>query len=341
MLDNLLEIQKLDKSNALGIIAGQPNQLRHEFNVQLSSKTYKNIVVAGMGGSALAAEFIRSWLISRLPMPFEISRDYSLPGFVSGDTLVIASSYSGNTEETLSALTEAENKGADIVVISAGGKLAEVARDKGYPYFEVPAGLQPRLAVLYGARALADILVSLGILEGIVAELTDAAEWMEQHYSTWTAEVQEENNLAKQIALLLQNHGVVIYGGPTLLLPAMKWKIDINENAKNVAFWNHFPEFNHNEFNGWISFAPKDLKVVELLSSLDHPQVQKRFEVTNRLLSGKMPTPIQVQVEGETKLQQMMWALILGDFVSAYLAFLNDIDPTPVDLIEKLKKELT
>lgn len=341
MLDNLLEIQKLDKSNALGIIAGQPNQLRHEFNVQFSSKTYKNIVVAGMGGSALAAEFIRSWLISRLPMPFEISRDYSLPGFVSGDTLVIASSYSGNTEETLSALTEAENKGADIVVISAGGKLAEVARDKGYPYFEVPAGLQPRLAVLYGARALADILVSLGILEGIVAELTDAAEWMEQHYSTWTAEVQEENNLAKQIALLLQNHGVVIYGGPTLLLPAMKWKIDINENAKNVAFWNHFPEFNHNEFNGWISFAPKDLKVVELLSSLDHPQVQKRFEVTNRLLSGKMPTPIQVQVEGETKLQQMMWALILGDFVSAYLAFLNDIDPTPVDLIEKLKKELT
>jgi glucose/mannose-6-phosphate isomerase len=134
-------------------------------------------------------------------------------------------------------------------------------------------------------------------------------------------------------------HPVVMYGGPTLALPTMKWKIDFNENSKHLAFYNYLPEFNHNEFNGWAHPERSGLKVVELRSDLDHSQVQKRFDVTNKLLSNRF-APIEVHAEGETKLEQMLWTLILGDFTSAYLAFLNGIDPTPVDLIEKLKKEL-
>lgn len=341
MLDDISEIHKYDKSNALGIIAGQPGQLKQSYGVSIKDFKPSSIVVAGMGGSALAAEFIKSWLGNRLPIPLEIVRDYKLPGYVSDRTLVIASSYSGNTEESLSALQDAESRGANIIVISSGGQLAEAAKAKQYPHFILPAGFQPRLAVLYGVRALAEVLEQLKLVNGVVAELLAAADWVDVNTHSWMADSPEAQNTAKQIAMELHNHAAVIYGGPTLALPAMKWKIDINENAKNVAFYNLLPEFNHNEFNGWIAYAPEGLKVVELQSGLDHPQISKRFSVTNRLLSGKMPKPIEVVAAGDTKIQQMLWTLLLGDFVSAYLAFLNGIDPTPVDLIEKLKKELS
>jgi len=147
-------------------------------------------------------------------------------------------------------------------------------------------------------------------------------------------------NPAKQLAEAFKGHPIVIYGGPTLALPAMKWKIDLNENAKSLAFYNYLPEFNHNEFLGWGHPEKSGLRVVELQSTLDHPQIQKRFTATNRLLAGMMPDPIVVTAQGKTRLEQMLWTVLLGDYASAYLAFLNQVDPTPVPLIEKLKREL-
>lgn len=345
MLDDPKFIAHYDPGDALGVIAGQPLQLDQAYEVtqlhQHKLKRPSSIVVAGMGGSALAAEFVKSWLGDRLPVPLIVVRDYSLPAFVGPDTLVVASSYSGNTEETLSALVDAQVRGAQIVISASGGKLLEHAEDKAYPHFILPSGFQPRLAVLYGVKALALLLENADLeLTGLADDLHKGAAWMMHHQQQWQAEAPIATNQAKQIARSLYGNPVVIYGGSTLMLPAMKWKIDFNENSKNLAFYNYLPEFNHNEFLGWGHPIDKHIKVVELLSNLDHPHVQKRFKVTNKLLADMMPVPIEVNAVGDNKLEQMLWTLLLGDYVSAYLAFLNGIDPTPVALIEKFKHEL-
>lgn len=339
MLDDPKYIARFDRSNGFDMVAGQPQQLRQQYEFEAPKMDQINsIVLAGMGGSALAAEFIRAWLSDRLTVPFEIVRGYDLPKHVGEHTLVVVSSYSGNTEETLSCLGQVESTGATVAYMSAGGKLAQAAAGK--TYIQIPAGNQPRLAVLYGVKALATLLESLGLAEGLVAELETAAEWLLEEVTHFATNIPEDDNIAKQVAKQLVGSPVVVYGGPTLAMPAMKWKIDINENGKNIAFWNQLPEFNHNEFIGWGN--PKDslLKVVQLQSDLDNDRIKKRFEVSNRLLSGTMPAPIIVTAHGQTKLQQMLWAMLLGDFVATYLALLNQVDPIPVELIEKLKKEL-
>jgi glucose/mannose-6-phosphate isomerase len=153
--------------------------------------------------------------------------------------------------------------------------------------------------------------------------------------------VAAKENLAKQIALDIVGKSAIIYAGPRLFHAAYKWKISINENAKNLAWCNQFPEFSHNEFVGWTSHPlDKIFAVVDLRSNLEHPRVQKRFEVTEKMLSGRRPAPIVVQVKGENILQQIIWTVVLGDFVSLYLAILNGLNPTPVDIIEKMKAEL-
>jgi glucose/mannose-6-phosphate isomerase len=339
MLDDANYIAQFDRSNALGIIGGQPDQLRQQYEFDVPEvEDLQHIVLAGMGGSALAAEFLRSWLSDRLPYPVEIVRDYALPAYVNDRTLVVVSSYSGNTEETLSTFEQAKERGAAIAVLTSGGKLAEHGDE--FTFLKTPGGLQPRLAVLYSVKALATLLEEMKLVDGLTEELETAAEWLLEEISTFAANVSEKDNIAKQLAKQLVGMVPVVYGGPTLGMVAMKWKIDFNENSKNVAFWNQLPEWNHNEFLGWLHGGDHGLEVIELQSSLDNERIGKRFAVSNKLLSGRMPAPIIVEAHGETKLQQMLWTLLLGDFVSAYLAFLNQVDPTPVDLIEKLKHEL-
>jgi len=339
MLDDSQYLARFDRSNTLDFIAGQATQLRQQFEFKTSAIDGLNqIVVCGMGGSALAAEFVRSWLPDKLTVPIEIVRGYDLPAYVSKHSLVIISSYSGNTEETLSCLEQAKKTQAAIMIMASGGTLAESA--KAFPYIQIPSGGQPRLSVFYGVKALAVILEQLKLADGLTAELEAASEWLLEEVNSFISTIPESDNAAKQIAKKLVGHPIVVYAGPTLAMAAMKWKIDINENAKNQAFFNVYPEFNHNEFIGWHN--PKDtcLRMVQLHSSLDHDRVKQRFEVSNRLLSGIAPAPVAVEAQGETVLQQMLWTIVLGDFVTAYLACLNQVDPGPVELVEKLKKEL-
>jgi glucose/mannose-6-phosphate isomerase len=343
VLDDLQFVSSLDKGNALGIIAGQPAQLKQVLELGHIDRTreIESIILAGMGGSALAGEFVRSWKSDKLNLPFVISRDYRIPAFVGKKTLAIISSYSGNTEEVIESYAQAKAAGADIITMSSGGKLQQLAEADGLPHVTLPSGYQPRLAVFFEVRAVANLLEHLGLLKGAVDELEAAADWVTPLLSDWSAEVNTDKNQAKQIARELLGSPVVVYAGSTLAYPAMKWKIDFNENAKNLAFYYHWPEFNHNEFLGWLHPQMTTmLRVVELESDLDHLHLKKRFDISNRLLSGRMPNPIRVQAEGDTGLKQMLWTTLLGDFTSAYLAFLNGIDPTPVELIEKLKKEL-
>lgn len=341
MLDDPKYIAQFDRSNVMAVIANQGAQLREQYEFDVPEvEDLQQIVLAGMGGSALAAEFLRSWLADRLPVSLEIVRGYDLPKYVGERSLVIVSSFSGNTEETLACLEEAKQRKSAIVIMTAGGKLAEHAQD--FSYLQIPKAVsQPRMAVFYGVKALASLIEQMGLVKDLTSELETAAEWLLEEANSFIPTVAEAENVAKQIAKKLVGHPVVTYGGPTLAMPALKWKININENAKNQAFYYALPEFNHNEFIGWGN--PKDslLRVVELQSSLDNDRIAKRFEVSNRLLSGIMPAPIVVEAHGETKLQQMLWTMLLGDFMSIYLACLNQVDPEPVALVEKLKQELT
>jgi glucose/mannose-6-phosphate isomerase len=343
MLDQPDFIARYDKSDVLGVMGRLPEQLSHDYPdipglSEMGSPT--SIVLAGMGGSAQPGEFIKTWLGERLKVPFVIARDYTLPGFVGADTLVICSTYSGNTEETLSALKQAEERGAKIVCMASGGKMVDAARAGGHPLFELPTDLQPRMAVLYAVRAMTTLLERAGLVSGALEELAESGKWLKaQDLGQWAAKVPEQDNAAKQIASELVGHPVVVYAGAVLAFAAMKLKIAFNENAKNIAFYNYFPELNHNEFQGWLNPQNSGLKVVELRSSLDHPRVQRRFDVTNKLLSNVWK-PIEVQAVGETPLQQLVWTIALGEHVATYLAILNQVDPEPVDLVEDFKKEL-
>lgn len=339
MLDDSSYISRFDSQNALGVVMSQFEQLKQDFPVAAQSQNLDGVVVAGMGGSALAASFVPVW--PGVGVPYEICRDYNLPSWANEKTLVIVSSYSGNTEETLACLKDAQQKGASIAVIAAGGALADAATEHSLPLANLPADLQPRMAPFYNFKALLSILAAYKLVTpNALDQISATAEKMIHIPATWGPSVPTKDNLAKQIAEHMLGKTPIIYGG--ILYPAAyKWKININENAKNTAWCNQYPEFNHNEFIGWSSHpVEKPFAVIDLISSFDHPQVQKRFTVSDRLLSGKRPKAWQIHAEGETLLEQLLWSVALGDMVSIYLALLNGVNPTPVDLIEKFKKEL-
>lgn len=343
MLDDLKLIHERDAQDALGIAEKEWQQLEADFvytpEVAITSEI-TNVVYAGMGGSALAALLVRTW--PTMTIPFEVVRDYDIPAYVDAHTLFIAASYSGNTEETVEAIAQAAERGAQIAVIAGGGKLVEAAQAHGYPLTLLPKVEQPRFAVFYNLKALVVLLKAAGVLVKDEAELVQAANFLKDAVRGWLPTVPVKDNLAKQIAQECIGKSVVVYGGPKLFPAAYKWKISFNENAKQVAWTGQYPEFNHNEFIGW-SKQPvnKPYTVIDLRSNLEHERVQKRFTVSERLLSGMRPAPIVVQAQGDTILEQLLWVISLGDFVTLYTAVLNGLNPTPVELVEKFKKTLT
>ena len=342
MLDDLKLIHERDAQDTLGIAERQWQQLGQEFDTTQQPVDVDNIVYAGMGGSALAAVLSVSW--PGYDRPFQVVRDYDIPEYVTERTYFIAASYSGNTEETISAIAQAEARGAHIAVIAGGGKLVDLAHEKHYPLAILPKAEQPRYAVFYNLKALLALLDGAGLLANSTSvneEIIGAANFLKSTIEPWVSTVPTDKNLAKQIALEVIGKSAVIYAGPKLSPAAYKWKISFNENAKHVAWYNQYPEFNHNEFMGWTKQpVDKPYAVIDLRSSLEHPRVQKRFEVTERLLSGMRPAPIVVEAQGKTMLEQLLWTIALGDFVTIYTALLNGLNPAPVDLIEKFKKSL-
>lgn len=345
ILDNANVIAGKDPSGALGVIAEQFKQT--DFDAQVwkpehDNREITNIVVSGMGGSALAALVVKVLLHAELSIPFEVVRGYSLPSYVGRNTLVIASSYSGNTEETLSTLEQAEKAGSQLGIIASGGKLMDIATNYNIAHIPLPGGIQPRMAMIYNLRAVFALLENFGIVNrSWLDELEKLSGWLGRETAQWTPDIPTEHNYAKQIALQAVGKSPVFYGSPLTAPLAYKWKISWNETAKNTAFWNEYPEFNHNEFMGWTSHpVEKPFAVFDLVSSFDTARVRQRFELSDRLLSGRRPHATTVELKGESPLAQLLWGAILADFSSTYTAILNGVDPTPVVLIERLKAEL-
>lgn len=346
MLDDLKLIHERDAHDALGTTEKQWQQLQYDFVLGDWQPTaeIRNIVHSGMGGSALWALLSQSW--PGYTVPFEVVRGYDVPTYVGPNTLFIASSYSGNTEETLSSLSQAEERGAQIVIITSRGKLEEIAEEKGYLLIKLPTIIPPRYGCLYGLKGLVTLAAKLGLTAQLEAaqELADAAKFLHHSIERWLPTVPTRDNQAKQLAQEIIGKAPVMYGGPLLAPAAHKWKIGFNENAKNIAWEYAFPEFNHNEFTGWtVQPVSKPYTVIYLLSSFDNDRIKKRFELSDKLLSGRWPSPERVEAQGETKVQQLLWTVALGDFVTLYTSLLNNVSPIELgdkDIIERFKKEL-
>lgn len=344
LLDDLKTIQQRDTKNALGMAGEEAPLLVQKLeikNLPEAIPEFKQIVVAGMGGSALAGDMSRDWL--DLAVPFQVVKDYKLPKYVGKDTLVIACSFSGNTEETLSAYHDAKEKGAHVVIAAGKGKLVEIAESEHLPYVIMPYdGVTPRMFLTTNLRAFLEIFAAYHIIDaGIFTELENTARNLAGLANKWGIEVPFKENQAKQLAWHCAGKTPIFYTSPRLRSAAYKWKIAINESAKNTSWCDEYSEFNHNEFMGWASHPiEKPFAVFDLRSSFEDPRVSKRFEISNRLLSGLRPKETTIQLEGETLLEQFIWSNILADYVSAYLGILNGVDPAPVPLIEKLKQEL-
>lgn len=342
MLDDLTYIAKVDKSDVLDFTFKQPKQLLHSFNVASFKFTnqIENVVFSGMGGSALSAELIKSW--PGLPVPFIINKSYDLPVWANKGSLVICSSYSGNTEETLAVFKKALQQKTQLVVLAHGGSLLDAARVNDVPYVEIPTCQQPRTSTMYSLRAAIEVLIAAGLLdETVIGELETVAQPLEDACRQWVADQPESNNQAKQIASNMVGKTSIIYGGSLTFPAAYIWKISVNENAKNTAWVGQLPEFNHNEFLGWSLYpVEKPFAVIDLISSFEHERILKRFEVSDRMLSGKRPKSITVAAKGKSILEQLLYLVLLGNYATTYLAILNNVDPAPVNLVEKFKKEL-
>lgn len=332
----------------LSLIDSQPEQLRDNYADSMSdditrqdNQGLNGIVFAGMGGSALAGNLFKNWVFERLLVPFEISRGYQLPGHISKNTLVVCSSYSGNTEEVLSAYWYAQKMNCQIAVITSGGKLLEEAKRQERWTLELPKGLPPRLAVFAGLKALACLVADLGLVEAVDVrrELLDASNFLDVQKAALNADAVSSNR-ARDLAKQLEGKVPLIYAGPGLGSAAYYWKISMNENAKQAAFYNTFPELNHNEFQGWQFPQDKNIQPIVLRSSFDGEKMYHRMQLTEQLLDRFDYHPINVGAVGQTPLEQLLYTVMLGDYISVYLAELNGVEPLEVSLIEELKKKL-
>lgn len=343
------KLNELDNHKVFDAIDAQPDQLRQNYAdsmrddvVESMGQGIDNVVMAGMGGSALAGNVLRNWLYARLSVPFEVVRGYSLPSYVNEHSLVIVCSQSGNTEETIATLEMADKLNAQIVVIAGGGKLVERAREKNYTLIEISKGEQPRFNVFAELKALACLLGDMNLAGelDLRRELIDAANWLDVQKSAFSLDNDYESNQACQIASQLHDKVALYYAGPALGSVAYKWKINTNENAKQMAFYNTYSELNHNELQGWVFPKDKNIAVVQLQSSLDNPRIAQRMAVMAEMHKANGFTPINVEARGETALQQLLYSIMLSDYATCYLGILNGIDPGTSDLVEAFKKKL-
>jgi len=303
----------------------------------------RHIVVLGMGGSAIGGELVKALVEAECPVPMTVNREYEVPAYVGPETLVVASSYSGNTEETLSACRAAAERGAKVVAMTTGGVLAEWATRHGWPLVRMPAGLQPRAALGYSFVPLLLLLERMGLVAPKVAAVQEAARVLRAMRDELGPEVPSAANPAKQLAARLYGKLPLIYGtGGWRAVVAYRWKGQINENAKAPAWWNTFPELNHNETVGWEA-APDVTRLVELIvlrDRADSPRVNRRIQVTVDIMRPVVSGVTEVSSRGESETARLFSLLYMGDFTSVYLAILNGVDPTPVRVIDRLKAEL-
>jgi glucose/mannose-6-phosphate isomerase len=348
-LDDLAVYRKLDPQDMLGQIYSLPQQCLTAWNKSINfvlPDDYRNIdkiVVLGMGGSAIGGDLLRSLISNKEKLSITVCRDYELPLFVDEKTLVIASSYSGNTEETLTSFNQSLKTGSKKLAITTGGKLMQMAERAGVPVFKIEHVSPPRAALGFSLMPLIAICRNLGFLNNVKFEINTVIETLKKLLEEWQESRPMDSNLAKQIANKVYGKMVVIYGAGLTSEVARRWKTQINENSKTWAFFEILPELDHNSVVGYrfpIELA-KQAEVIFLRSYSLNQRILVRYQVTIELLQQSGVNYQIVDSAGDDDLSRMMSLVYLGDWVSYYLAILNQVDPTPVKTIDYLKERLS
>ncbi len=347
-LDNPQTYRRLDPSGMEGRIANLPRQCRRAWQQASSLETpqsyrqVERIVVAGMGGSAIAGDLVADLASLEKAPPITSCRDYTLPSWVDSQTLVVVSSYSGETEEALSAFKEAVKAEAKIVATTQGGRLKELAETEGFPVLGMENSGEPRSALGYGLIGLLGLLSNLGLVEDKSKDVEEAAKTLEESLTIWGRATPTEKNEAKQLALELHGRLVVVYGAGLLASVARRWKTQFNENAKSWAFFEILPELDHNAVEGYAfpELIGNNAFVVLLISSYSHPRTELRYRFTQEALDKASVKQRVIKSLGENPLSQILSTILLGDFASYYLALLNGVDPSSTEVISYLKKRL-
>jgi glucose/mannose-6-phosphate isomerase len=319
-------------------VLGIPDQLRDALwrveSARLEAAPSAGLFVCGMGGSAIGGDLAAAALGDRLTGPMLTVRGYALPSWATPEWTVLCSSYSGSTEETLACFEAAETLGARRLVASTGGPLVDRARETEVPVVGLPGIFQPRAAVAYMVVVAAEAACLAGIGPRVHTEVDAAAAFLTEQ----TESLQQQ---AREIATLVAGAVPVVYGSDLTAPVARRWKTQINENAKSPAFWGELPEADHNEILGWAGAAGDERAAAIFLEDRDqHPRVARRFELTAKSVQPGAAAVGRVETMGETRLERLLWAVMLGDLVSLELARQRGVDPDPVEAIDRFKEEM-
>ena len=342
-------ITRLDTDGMFRKIEEFPEQMRKgweiaentEANIDFSK--IRNIVFSGMGGSAISGDMIHSIHSEALSVPMIVNRCYQIPDFVNSETLFIASSYSGNTEETLSATEQAIERDARIICITSGGQLEQIARKNGYPRFQLIPGYPPRAALGYGLGVLLQIFHRLGIGKLSRKEVDKAVSVITEKGRIWS-DIDHQENIPLDTARQLFGKIPLIYASASRFeFVGYRWKTQLNENSKIHAFSQPFPEMNHNEIVGWDMFDDLGNKpsVVILRDSQDHKRIKARMDIVAQYLAERGVKVINLESRGGSDLEKIFYFVQLLDFASYYLALLGGVDPFPIPAITFLKNRLS
>ncbi|MBS3114408.1 bifunctional phosphoglucose/phosphomannose isomerase [Candidatus Woesearchaeota archaeon] len=319
----------IDNSNMLKVIEDFPDQCRTALELtkgmSVSGKIDK-IVVVGMGGSAVGGDLLKIYMRDS-KIPVFVVRDYKVPNFVDENTLVFAVSYSGNTEETISAFEDAVKKKAKIVAVTSGGQLGVMAKK----VIKIPSGLQPRAALGYLFFPVLGVLNNSGIVDVKGREIEELFDIL--------SKTGDFKAVGERIAKKIGLRTPLIYASELLGAVAYRWKTQFNENSKVAAFHHVFSEMNHNEIAGYQNVNKSDFIAIFIRDSQDNGRVKKRMDITKEIISSRVDVE-EIFTRGDGLLSKMFSAIYYGDFASYYLALANRIDPTPVTVIENLKKKL-
>ncbi|MGM0506316.1 MAG: bifunctional phosphoglucose/phosphomannose isomerase [Bacteroidota bacterium] len=316
-------------------------KLTTDVDWRIDPERIDRICLAGMGGSAIGADLIRSYAAPSSRRPVHVNRSYTVPGWVGESTLFVACSYSGNTEETLSALAEAKERGAQIVAVTSGGELLLQASKEGFGYVRIPGGLPPRAALAYSFVPLFRLFSELGELPEGDEVLDVTADQLERQSELLSDPAHSQ---ARTLALDLRDTLPIIYTGPDLLESVgVRWRCQFEENAKTLAYGNTIPEMNHNEVVGWeqVAHLTGRLSMIQLEDEQDHPKVVQRARIVREMLDDRVVHSTLLASAGPNRLARQFSLIQLGDWVSYYLAVEQGVDPTPIAPIDLLKSRLS
>jgi len=348
VLDDPVKFKGIDKSDMLQKAYSLPDMLDEGWKIAKGSGlkdlgVIENVAIAGMGGSAIGGDIVQTAFSDKLAVPVHVGRSYEIPNFVSERTLFIAVSYSGNTEETISALNKALARKSRVVTISSGGKLEALSNEAKAPHIKIPSGFPPRAALGYILPSLLYVFSALKLADGVEEGIAESVSLLRKLRKNYSIDEPEKSNAVKQMAIKIKGKVPIIMSCADTTYPAgQRLKTQLNENSKVTALHLVFPELNHNDLVNFSFLDPgkHEFFAIVLRDRSDYDRMIKRIEVTKSLVSGKLGGFNELWAEGRLKLARILSLIMFGDFLSIYLGVSLGIDPTPVTVIEQLKKEL-